>query len=265
MDYALPAIGIIATPAEDDSLTVGCSKFGGRPDVPEGFTWPGPEGKEYYFMAQFNLYEVRKWDLNSELPSDGLLSFFMPEQLRPEGIPEIPIVYHFTEKALRRLDWPQSQAPKQVASGWLPRLVQRIKGGDFKPIVPSCRLEFENWWEVPPLDPLYVDFSEPDRDEYFEEINEGQDRPELDHRLLGYSNSTQGEVEYGAAITAGKFERKKDWDRVVEEAKNWRLLFQLSSQRPWDWGDGGELSYVIRKDDLKGGRFDRVYWEVQIG
>ncbi len=69
----------------DEPLPVGCSRIGGRPDVPSDFVWPTYEGSSYdvelkcrplSFLAQINLRDVAAWDEEHLLPTEGILSFF---------------------------------------------------------------------------------------------------------------------------------------------------------------------------------------------
>ena len=87
-DNLAPAIALILQKTDDENIAVGQSKIGGAPDVPSDFAWPTVEiscwkffkrvreEKSLGFLAQFNLAEVAPFDLNGELPSSGMLSFF---------------------------------------------------------------------------------------------------------------------------------------------------------------------------------------------
>ena len=75
-DNLTPAIALLLEKAADENLAVGQSKIGGAPDVPHDFVWPLWKEKPLGFVAQFDLAEVAPFDLNHELPTSGLLSFF---------------------------------------------------------------------------------------------------------------------------------------------------------------------------------------------
>ncbi len=51
-----------------------------------------------------------------------------------------------------------------------------------------------------------------------------------------------------------------DDKRICEEAAKWRLLFQLDSDSnaKFIWADGCALHFMIREEDLRAGRFNRV-------
>lgn len=68
-----------------ENFPIGKSKFGGCPDLPDGFEWPYYEGINYEdkienrplaFLAQINLNDVKKYDIDNLLPERGMLYFF---------------------------------------------------------------------------------------------------------------------------------------------------------------------------------------------
>ena len=50
------------------------SKFGGLPDVPEGFDWPVGSDDYFEFIAQFDLSELPDFRRRSDLPAVGMLA-----------------------------------------------------------------------------------------------------------------------------------------------------------------------------------------------
>lgn len=56
---------------------MGCSRFGGAPDLPVGSEWPTYGMKPYRFLGQINFAEVAQSD--AILPSNGLLSLFVAD------------------------------------------------------------------------------------------------------------------------------------------------------------------------------------------
>ena len=71
-----PAIALHSTPMDDAHIALGASKFGGAPDVPDGFVWPRYQSKSLGFLAQINLREVAFFDIEKQLPATGNLLFF---------------------------------------------------------------------------------------------------------------------------------------------------------------------------------------------
>ncbi len=63
----------------DTAVSVGQSKVGGKPDMPEDMSWPHEPGREespLAFLCQINLAEVQEHDLAGKLPKTGMLWFF---------------------------------------------------------------------------------------------------------------------------------------------------------------------------------------------
>lgn len=85
IDLLRPAIALSATRADDAEIPIGASKFGGAPDVPDGFEWPMWNEKPLGFLAQINLGEVAGFDVEELLPKSGLLSFFYDFDSMPWG------------------------------------------------------------------------------------------------------------------------------------------------------------------------------------
>ena len=54
---ARPALELMPALAEKE-LPVGASKFGGKPDLPTGVTWPEYDDKLHTFIGQINLAEI---------------------------------------------------------------------------------------------------------------------------------------------------------------------------------------------------------------
>ena len=73
---ALTRPAMFYTPAEatpEDAIALGASKIGGRPDLPQGTSWPPTAAS---FLLQINLAELPEGVLDIALPREGLLSCF---------------------------------------------------------------------------------------------------------------------------------------------------------------------------------------------
>jgi uncharacterized protein YwqG len=81
----LPAIRIEPTMVDEDTIPIGASKFGGRPDLPPDFIWPEWKGTGLTFLAQFQLSELVSYDVERLLPNDGMLYFFYEVEAQPWG------------------------------------------------------------------------------------------------------------------------------------------------------------------------------------
>ncbi len=74
----LPAVQLCDTRCEDETIGIGKSKLGGRPDLRDAANWPATrEGRPLAFIAQISLRDVAELDwVRPDLPEDGILSFF---------------------------------------------------------------------------------------------------------------------------------------------------------------------------------------------
>lgn len=88
----------------DDTIPVGGSKFGGRPDVPARFEWPRyADDAPCWFVAQVRLADLRPFDTGLRLPRVGrLLSFFYHDHRGTAG--RGSRVFAFPLRRLRRAD-----------------------------------------------------------------------------------------------------------------------------------------------------------------
>jgi uncharacterized protein YwqG len=82
----LPAIRIEPQMVDEETIPIGASKLGGRPDLPPDMAWPERDGKPLGFLAQFNLAEVAPYDAEKALPSSGMLYFFYDFLNQPWGL-----------------------------------------------------------------------------------------------------------------------------------------------------------------------------------
>src|SRR5262245_46877774 len=74
-----PCYHIERTLVPEESLTLGASKFGGSPEVPEDFIWPEVSGSKQTepmeFVAQIRLADLPEPPPEA-IPREGLLSIF---------------------------------------------------------------------------------------------------------------------------------------------------------------------------------------------
>lgn len=68
-----PAIDILKNESSEPYL--GCSRFGGVPDLPAGTKWPTYNMKPYRFLGQINFSEITSTETG--IPKSGLLSIFV--------------------------------------------------------------------------------------------------------------------------------------------------------------------------------------------
>jgi uncharacterized protein YwqG len=62
---------------DEDTIPLGTTKIGGKPDVPKGFEWPKYYDNPLSFIAQINMAEIVPFDTERILPASGMLYFLM--------------------------------------------------------------------------------------------------------------------------------------------------------------------------------------------
>lgn len=79
---------------KEKNLPLGKSKVGGCPDLPDSIEWPYYEGINFEgeirkrplaFLAQINLQDIKKYDIDNLLPKRGILYFFYELEAMPWG------------------------------------------------------------------------------------------------------------------------------------------------------------------------------------
>ncbi len=234
-----PAIALCATRAEDAQIPLGASKFGGAPDVPEGFEWPTWKEKPLGFLAQINLEEVAPFDVEGLLPKGGLLSFFYftagydwPDGKDGERTWQ---VFHFDASVLSRVRVPQFALDNAIMS--------------------TGTIQFSPKWTVIEH-PYYITgennfegYSE-DETNSFWELKELINGKNAEHQMLGHPRQIQDDARYTSAYMTNR----DSW-------KEWQLLLQIGEDEEnldFMWGDSGAMFFTIHQDDFARTDFSRV-------
>jgi len=254
LPLCMPAVRLHLTPSAPiyspdtslgDSNPVGVSKVGGYPDLPPGFEWPYWEGAPIPFLAQFRLDAVARFDTEGILPKNGMLYFFWDVTMQLFMYGGDPVnwkVVHYTGDlaSLKRTSPP-------------PGLIEY---GETNP----NRIDFESELTAPSqcsneMEALLTAEEDQDKyDEFWRAYKESKRtkpaNPYNDfnphHHLLGCS-----EVQCNDP----------------RPNNEWRLLFVIDSDRDagLNWGDVGTISFLIREDDLRNGRFDNLIVDYEGG
>lgn len=263
--FARNAIRIEPDPTGDDTLPIGTSKYGGRPDLPASVGWfRHPDTKiPLSFLAQINLADVKPFDTDDQLPACGLLSVFydcsmdgMPWGFEPGDAAGWKVFFYDGDSStLERKDIPHDLEENGVLFG-------------------SAQLTFESRFEVPAYDSDLCDLSgisDEEEERYWDWLNE-EDEPV--NKLLGHADTIQSgmelECEYVTnGINCGSPEGYQQAKALRREqyAKRWRLLMQIDSHDELGmmWGDMGRLYLWITSEDLAARRFDKVWLILQCG
>lgn len=258
------SIRVVAHNVDDQALPVGSSRIGGLPDVPEGFEWLVYRGAPLSFIAQLRLSDLAGLAPRGLLPSDGLLSFFfdstqMAWGFSPEHRDGWKVAFFEGDLSALKAAQPPPSLPEEAV---------------FAP----CRVEFFREYTIPPYgsaDYEQLRLTEAQGNSYFEmtqQLQEAYDPPI--NRVLGYPDQVQGDVKWAAQMVSngiylGDLSSHGDprVARLEKGVRDWVLLFQMDSDSApgMMWGDEGRLYFTIKEADLKAGKFENVWCELQCG
>ena len=284
-----------------EPVPVGTSKFGGQPDLPEGFEWPYFKGaviveykqvktaKSFFskggdrleevksdpkdiplsFLLQVNCEEIAEYDKEHLLPGRGMLYFFYELRTMRWGFDPkdkgCARVYYFDTKGLARQPFPTGLEPDCQ----LPEM----------PVVFAAENSLPNWEEFAENN----DADEYDSEEYYEEreLNgypDDSDDAESDtSKLLGYADIIQSDMHlecemsangiYNGAAYAFRDLSEEQREELNEKSKQWRLLLQLGTIQKEGFelmfGDCGRIYFWIREGDLARRDFDGCWLILQ--
>ncbi|MCC5951877.1 MAG: DUF1963 domain-containing protein [Acidimicrobiia bacterium] len=231
--FARPAIRLDHAPL-DAEPPLGTSRFGGLPDVPSGFRWPRRH-RPLAFLVQLDLASLASFPAAAALPADGLLSFFYDATGQPWGgrasEQKAFRVFHFgATAALQRRHPPAGTSPELL----LPASDAVASHLDTLPA------------ELPIWSERFDALEREPTDAYLDEV-QWPDVPA--HQVLGYPRPIQRDL----------------WGAESEPRSPWASLLELDSHPALgvSWGDAGKLHWLLPRDDLAAGRFDRVHGQLQ--
>jgi uncharacterized protein (TIGR02996 family) len=238
LKLARPMVTIATKKVKESAISVGDSKFGGLPDLPKGIEWPKCDQGPLAFLGQIALRDLQGTQAAHVLPKDGVLSFFaydndgaQPGNFQPEeGVTQV----FYTADA------------KQ--------LIRREPPKDFDEtgyeILPTCRLSFCESWDLPEYGDKYPStnakdmkkLAKADPDHQLGEIR-WKCRPDGHYcnHLLGYSCHFRTDDPSPGA----------DWSPL--------LCLGSDDNLNWNWCDGEHLAIFVHEQDLRKGKFTRIY------
>ncbi len=260
-----PTVGIKTNASNDENLKIGKSKIGGKPDLPKDFEWPRTNGRPMLFCAQYNLYELTKFDKESLLPRKGFFYIFLSLDEKWNDFNGVNQAFKFLFSESENLT--RTEFPNDLEEN------QRFK---------TALIEYFQFYTIPDdenyklfkfdekYDDFYFRFYEP-VDDFIEELC--PDTYKL-HQILGYDRSIQSSVVYEFAYKelgfygAESSEYKKNWDKILELSKTYELLLQLdcidSETDLSRFGGSGTYYFGLSKNDLKNKKFDDIKMSFQM-
>ena len=256
-----PCYRIERTLTTEDNLSIGTSRFGGSPDVPDGFEWPicgggkNPEAME--FVGQLRLKDLPA-GVSEPLPRDGLLSFFTRWS-------ESRVFFYPEGTSLTRALSPNPPVAAPP-SGFFKSLFAELKRNpDPHKTYRPCALTFVPALSLPDGSSSLIEdlqLSHADAESYMESV---LDHPVTQHQMFGYATPVQNEMELECDYVRKGQEMRWDSsrDRFISATHDWILLLQIDTddypEGPgWMWGDAGMVYFWIHRDDLVSGFFDKV-------
>jgi hypothetical protein len=264
-----PWLGILPRGAkgifETSPVELGSSRFGGLPDVPEGFEWPRVEGRPARFLLQLRCADLAAHAEHTLLPRDGMLWFFLGGTWNDY---HACVVHRRELGALHTLPMPveERRAPRfSSACGVRVELVLTLPDvwtREFESLGIRDEVDPETW------------LSERERFVSWEEawaVEQGLEDLSASgrrHQIGGHAAPVQRDVrpEFFLAEQGQRWTRNEAlWSEAERESDSWRLLLQVDSDEDLDfrWGDCGVLYFGMRADDLRAERFERaaVTWQ----
>lgn len=253
VESATGCISITTHQRSDESIPIGVSKFGGKPDLPAGVDWPHCNDAPLSFICQIDLSSVAKNPIAGRLPSEGLLSFFCNHaQYTMDWRVQL-----FSKRNLVRVAFPES----------LPDYYQYS----------ACEVTLGKALTLPGWESALVGSLDLDPDEWdaYNELTDVLGTEEsAGHHLFGHAQEVQGAMELQCQIESNGIE---DCNQAAREnpsaaelepgVADWVLLLQIESdQNPgMNWGGWGSLYFWITKTDLAECAFERVWMICQMG
>lgn len=262
-------IRLYPTPIDENTISIGQSKIGGKPDLPININWvtetnivasenlilvnqsQAITGKSLSFIAQINLSEVASFDKENLLPSSGILYFFYSAEQEiwgfdPKDKDKFKVIYwngDFLE--LRRKEYP-NDLPKYSC---------------FK----ACAVKIEPEFSLPSYEhQIYQGFSDKELEIFWKEIYIDDNI----NKILGYADEIQNSMELECElVTNGIYcgdvlEYNDPKIKKFElNAKEWLLLLQIDSneENGMMWGDCGRIYFWIKRCDLLEKKFDKSW------
>ena len=252
-------VRIKSTPNSDENILLGETKFGGNPDVPNGFQWPAWNEVKLAFLLQINLSKLPKTTYDI-LPEKGILSFFYhPDQLTwgydPNDLGSWR-TYYFAEENLHRKVTPEYNSQylqNPYISCSAECHVDESYPSPFSETIRNLKL-----WKK-------------ERDGYFE-FYENHCVENPTHQLFGYPDEVQNSMELECELVTNdidvgdiswlKHPRIKEFEK---NSKDWHLLLQLDTDdNPgMMWGDMGMLYFWIKEKHLRKCNFQETWMILQ--
>lgn len=256
--YSRNSIRLCTKVVEENTIPIGATKIGGRPDLPERFEWPRYNDNMLSFIAQISMSEISNFDTEKILPTSGILYFFYDCEQETWGFdPDDKgswAVYYYNENIdeLARLEIPEG----------VPEYARYH----------ASKVSFKSEISVPYAYIGSLDLTEEEQDAYTELCERLMGEEQMINKLLGYPDQIQGDMQLECQLVSNGlycgdssgYESPKRAE-LEKYAKDWRLLLQIDSDENVQmmWGDAGRLYFWIKEEDLRLKEFDKTWMVLQ--
>lgn len=244
----------------DGKMELATSRLGGTPDLPAKMSWPTCGSVPMAFMGQLRLQDVATYDPDARLPHAGMLYFFYEAEEQtwgfdPKDRGNWKVIYYDGDLDALHPASPPASLPE----------TSRFR---------CCRATFSLEVSLPPYESVSVErlgLSDSERDTYVG-LLDSLDRKEPIHRLLGYPDAIQGDMQRECQFASngvylGNSRSLSDTGpKTLEKGiADWQLLLQIDSDDGLGtmWGDAGRIYFWIHEQDLKKRDFSKVWLVLQ--
>jgi Domain of unknown function (DUF1963) len=236
---------------------------GGVPRLPADVEWPVWEGHgPLNFIAAFDCARVPTKDLDIPLPESGTLLFFYYDGLGDGSVAFDDPDSVFNGTRVLHIPADAELAPAAAPEGTSP--FPRLElGGELIATAPDNENTALIAAYGDPQDPVaYVEYptTDPDGTGFWDDVTAFRRDNWPHHRVGGYSLPVQGAVEPEGARAFHPGEEQEAETARKELATDLVLLIQIDSDPRvgMAWADAGRLYWMIRREDLAAGRFDKT-------
>ena len=270
-DSILPAARFQTTRCPENDLPIGCTKFGGLPDMPPEMHWPIANDIPLTFLAQIRLDDLPRAHLTCDaLPASGLLHFWYDpsdmEDDRSSGYAE-------RGDHCFRVTYTELPMTSLLRRHFPPQPTEYPSGPYCRELIPYHACSVTTHAVVTITPEIYFDLKipeDPDKSRVWDLWRElhgpqGEGR----HRLLGHPDQIQSNMQADLYIAEQGIRPQattaEEWAAAQRHyaplGKEWIMLMQIDTDESgpgWTWGDVGALYFWIKKSDLAARNFSAV-------
>ena len=245
------SIGFAHT-TEEDYSQVGNHRFGGKPDLPLTINYPtfihnyeGETEYKYEFIGQINCEAIA--DFQEYLPRKGMLFFFFETIHNLYGGNNNPckIIYIEDNKSAasgQRFDFVEADFYEMytIYRGFKVDAKQQLSVPEFYSIQTNAYLFTEKTESLKEIKDFYEDL--------FEQFEQPIEKAfPNDYSVNSYGFTQHESPELQASL------------KLKGNPEDWIILLKVKSTGDMQWGDAGDLFFVIHKSDLAKSDFSNVF------